>query len=229
MLKINEMFFSVQGEGMLHGMPSIFIRTSGCNLYCDWCDTPRASLEPVGKLKSLEDILHHIEQWSARHVVITGGEPLIYRPVEDLCRELKARGYHITIETSGSVFRELECDLISLSPKLSNSRPRNDGNTNRIQQHERRRLDHKILAQFIRDHKVQFKFVVSNRDNLTEIHELLSSLPAVSPERIFLMPEARTADELRSRTPQVLQWARDTGWRFCDRLHVRLWDNRPGK
>ena len=99
---ISEIFYSVQGEGVLTGVPSIFIRTSGCNLRCRWCDTPYASWNPEGEELNVAEILDRIATWpAARHVVLTGGEPMVARGIHELAGALKERGLHITIETAG--------------------------------------------------------------------------------------------------------------------------------
>lgn len=124
-LRVSEMFVSVQGEGKLTGVPSWFIRFSGCNLRCRWCDTPYASWRPEGPILSIEQIL----AWptaahaNVRHAVITGGEPMIFPALAPLVAALRARGTHITIETAGTVFSPIPADLFSISPKLSNSTP----------------------------------------------------------------------------------------------------------
>lgn len=122
---ISEVFYSLQGEGELSGVPSVFIRTSGCNLRCVWCDTPYASWNPEGTRQSVDLLLRAVEaHHAARHVVITGGEPMIAPGIRDLARELKQRDYHVTIETAATIAPDgIACDLASMSPKLLNSAP----------------------------------------------------------------------------------------------------------
>jgi len=123
-LKIAEIFYSIQGEGKLTGVPSIFIRASGCNLRCTWCDTPYASWNPEGENLSVDQILDRVAQYKSNHIVLTGGEPLIMPDVVELCSALKKQNnYHITIETAATIFKPLALDLASLSPKLANSTP----------------------------------------------------------------------------------------------------------
>ncbi len=123
-MRISETFFSVQGEGKLTGVPSVFIRTSGCNLRCRWCDTPYASWNPEGDDVSVEDILAEVNRHPTRYVVVTGGEPTIAAGMRELLQGLRDAGKHITIETAGTVMpTDLACDLASLSPKLANSTP----------------------------------------------------------------------------------------------------------
>ena len=101
-MRISEIFYSIQGEGRLIGVPSAFVRTSGCNLRCVWCDTPYTSWQPEGKSYGVAAILSEIEKYPARHVVVTGGEPLLAREIEELTAELKRRGHHITLAIPAS-------------------------------------------------------------------------------------------------------------------------------
>src|SRR5580704_8413965 len=109
---------------MLLGTPSVFVRTSGCNLRCVWCDTPYTSWRPEGDELSLDQILARVDTHAqARHVVVTGGEPLIAPEIVELTRRLRERGLHITVETAGTVYKAVACDLMSISPKLAHSTP----------------------------------------------------------------------------------------------------------
>src|SRR5688572_13473577 len=104
-MKVAEVFFSIQGEGSLVGVPSAFVRTTGCNLRCEWCDTPYTSWEPEGEDLAVATVLARVASYNVRHVVVTGGEPLIAAGVEELCGGLRAAGHHITVETAATVFR----------------------------------------------------------------------------------------------------------------------------
>src|SRR6184192_2907191 len=116
-VRISEIFYSIQGEGRLIGTPSIFIRTSGCNLRCVWCDTPYTSWRPEGDELELEEILTRLGDYpQARHAVVTGGEPMIAPQIVELTARLRERGLHITIETAGTVYKPVACDLMSISP-----------------------------------------------------------------------------------------------------------------
>src|SRR5258708_2453863 len=122
-MKIADLFFSIQGEGVLMGVPSVFVRTSGCLLRCCWCDTEYTSWKPEGTHYTVAEIMGGVTAFPARHAVVTGGEPLIAEEIEELCAALREKKYHITIETAATVFKPVACDLASLSPKLSNSTP----------------------------------------------------------------------------------------------------------
>src|SRR4051812_11724532 len=111
---ISEIFFSLQGEGELTGVPSVFVRASGCNLRCNWCDTPYASWSPEGTQMTVPEIVGAVRVHPARHVVLTGGEPMIAKGVRELAAELKRLGYHITIETAATIAPDgIACDLAS--------------------------------------------------------------------------------------------------------------------
>src|ERR1044071_6747802 len=122
-LRIAELFYSIQGEGSLVGVPSFFIRMSGCHLRCSWCDTPYTSWPPEGVEMGLDRILDEVRAHPTRHVVVTGGEPMIAPEILPLTERLRDAGLHITIETAGTVFHPVACDLMSISPKLANSTP----------------------------------------------------------------------------------------------------------
>src|SRR5271155_3106143 len=102
-MKLAELFYSIQGEGKLAGLPSVFVRASGCNLRCTWCDTPYASWNPEGSDASIEQIVDQVAVHPTRHVVLTGGEPMIMPEIGALCSALKRRGYHTTMETAATV------------------------------------------------------------------------------------------------------------------------------
>ena len=119
---IAETFTSLQGEGILVGVPSFFIRSSGCNMRCRWCDTPYTSWLPEGERRPVTDLLAEATASGVQHVVVTGGEPLLQREIAPLTRELRAAGLHVTIETAGTVDPPFECDLLSISPQTGDTR-----------------------------------------------------------------------------------------------------------
>lgn len=222
-MKIAEIFYSIQGEGSLIGVPSVFVRTSGCNLRCSWCDTPYTSWQPEGDERSIDEILECVAAHPARHVVITGGEPLIAPEIAPLTSRLRARGLHITIETAGTVFAAVACDLMSISPKLANSTPEGRWAT----QHERLRFQPEILRRLMGAYDYQLKFVVTRPEDLEEIHQIVNLL-AADRGKVILMPEGVEASVLRERGVWLAEIARREGFRFSPRLHIELWGNRRG-
>src|SRR5712691_4326232 len=174
-VKIAEIFYSIQGEGALVGVPSVFVLTSGCNLRCVWCDTPYTSWQPEGDELSLDEIVARVDEHpQARHVVLTGGEPMIAPQVVELTERLRARGLHITLETAGTVSKPVTCDLMSISPKLAHSTPPGPWSTN----HERLRIQPGVLQQLMGAYDYQLKFVVARSEDMEEIGHLLDQLSA---------------------------------------------------
>jgi 7-carboxy-7-deazaguanine synthase len=230
-MKISELFFSIQGEGELTGVPSVFVRTSGCNLRCRWCDTKYASWKPEGENVTINDLLDKVSSYPARHVVISGGEPMIAKGIEEFTHLLKESGKHITIETAGTIAPNgIQCDLASLSPKLSDSTPK-EGDINKewIDRHESKRLDYDILSEWVNSYNFQLKFVVSKEEEIKEIQNVITRIEGkILPEKVLLMPEGIDPDTLRSRYDLLIDLCKENGYRFCNRLHIDLFGNTPG-
>jgi 7-carboxy-7-deazaguanine synthase len=227
-MKIAEVFATVQGEGVLSGVPSLFIRTSGCNLRCAWCDTPYTSWTPEGEEWSAE----RLADWTAafpsfRHAVLTGGEPMLFDEAAELTRRLKERGLHITIETAGTVYREVICDLMSISPKLQNSTPWERDGGQWAERHERMRIQIPVLERLTGEFEHQLKFVVAAARDLEEITELAGRL-RTEPSRVLLMPEGVAPEVLRERAKWLIEECKSRGYRYCPRLHIEVYGNRRG-
>ena len=228
-MRIAEIFHSIQGEGLLAGVPSIFIRTSGCNLRCHWCDTPYASWKPEGPEMSIEEILKKISGWDCNHIVLTGGEPMIAPDLPELATALKKQNKHITIETAGTIPPNgIPCDLASISPKLSNSTPPPERDPAWAKKHEATRLQPEVIAEWIRKYPFQLKFVVSSELDLAEIKQLLSRLPPVPLHQILLMPEGTDVKTLATRSPWLVEICKREGFRFCPRLQIELFGHTRG-
>jgi 7-carboxy-7-deazaguanine synthase len=227
-MKIADIFYSIQGEGLLAGVPSAFVRTSGCNLRCGYCDTPYTSWEPEGDSLSVEQILERVAAFPTHHAVVTGGEPLIAPEIEALCSGLRERGYHITVETAATVFKPIACDLASLSPKLTNSIPRGTTEGRLAAQHDRLRWQPDVIASFMRHSDYQLKIVIEKPADVVEWEGLLAQLPAVDRSRVLLMPLGIDQAELRERGLWLVEECKRRGFRFCPRLHIELFGNRRG-
>lgn len=228
---ISEIFYSLQGEGELVGVPSVFIRTSGCNLRCRWCDTPYASWNPEGDEMTIDAIVAEVQKHPAAHVVLTGGEPMVARGIHELAARLRALGKHITIETAGTVAPGgIACDLASISPKLSNSTPAAGSiEPAWIERHEKSRHRPDILSEWLSTYSYQLKFVVSSESDLAEIESVVASTGLEIPaSKILLMPEGIDSAALDDRRAMLVDFCLLKGHRLCDRLHIRLFGNTRG-
>ena len=227
-MRISEIFYSIQGEGRLIGTPSVFIRTSGCNLRCVWCDTPYTSWTPEGEDWTIKEVLREVRKYSARHIVITGGEPLLAAEIQELAAALKRAVAHITIETAATIFKPVACDLVSLSPKLANSTPWRRQEGKFAQMHEKRRLDLDVIQKFIDDYDYQLKFVADQRSDFNEIRGILDQLKNVDSARVLVMPQGKTVKQLRNKARWIVEMCKKNGYGFTPRLHIELFGNRRG-
>ena len=225
-MRVTEIFYSLQGEGFLAGLPNVFVRLAGCPLRCKWCDTKYAWDRTAGAHYTIEKILQMVQQWPCDFVVITGGEPMTNSDLLQLARKLKVAEKHTTIETAGiSYIPDLACDLMSISPKLSNSTP-SDPSLAAV--HEDSRLDIAVLRKLIDNYDYQLKFVVDSPDDLPEIQETIDEIGNVDSRKVMLMPQAVTRDELLAKSPMVAELCKQTGFAFSQRLHILLWNNQRG-
>lgn len=230
-MKISELFFSIQGEGELTGIPSVFVRTSGCNLRCRWCDTKYSSWTPEGENVDIEELVEKVCSYPARHVVITGGEPMIAKDIKEFVDLLKQSGKHITIETAGTIAPNgIQCDLASISPKLSDSTPeKSEISEEWIERHDSTRIDYNILNEWIDSYEFQLKFVVSRREEINEVKCIIDKIESdILPEKVLLMPEGTDSETIHSRYDMLVNLCKENGFRMCNRLHLDLFGNTRG-
>jgi len=228
---VSEVFYSIQGEGELTGVPSVFVRSSGCNLRCHWCDTKYASWRPEGEEIAIAELVRKVASFPAHYCVLTGGEPMVAKEIALLAAELRALGKHITIETAGTIPPNgIACDLASLSPKLSNSTPTADsiGESWRAR-HESTRLQPEVLAAWIDSYPFQLKFVVESADDLSEIATLLQVIARpIPPWKVLIMPQGTDISTLRGRAETLVDACLRLGYRYSQRLHIELFGNQRG-
>jgi 7-carboxy-7-deazaguanine synthase len=212
---------------MLAGLPSLFVRLSGCNLRCTWCDTPYTSWSPEGSEMTIAAIIDEARRYPAAHTVVTGGEPMIAPQIVALTQALKNIGQHVTIETAGTVRQPVVCDLMSISPKLANSTPHEREGGRWAAQHERLRYQPEVLRQLMAAYSYQLKFVVSSPQDLDEIERILKDTGA-RRELVLLMAEGTTRETIASRAAWITEICKREGFRYSPRLHIDLWGNRRG-
>jgi 7-carboxy-7-deazaguanine synthase len=231
-LRINEAFVSLQGEGRLAGVPSTFVRAAGCNLRCAWCDSPTSSWRPTGERVDLDELVRACAK-GPRHVVLTGGEPLLFPGMLELARRLRAAGHHVTFETAGTVAPEgLECDLASISPKLSHATPDHPAWGPR---HEARRWQPAIVRRLMQ-HPWQLKLVVRAHDPellRLDVREALGMVEALGVaaadrDRVLLMPECVDPARLSADYTALVPVCIEHGVSLGPRLHIAIFGHTPG-
>jgi len=229
-MRISETFYSIQGEGTLTGLPSVFIRTAGCNLRCRWCDSMHASRRSRGRERTVESLVEEVHRYPTRFCVITGGEPMVAKGIHDLAKRLVDGGRHVTIETAATVPPGgISCTLASISPKLTNSTPGMDISDAVRRRHEARRLKPDVIRDWIDHYDYQLKFVVCSSTDITEVIDLLDTLDrSIAPEKVLLMPEGVDTAAFSNVTDHVIAACKEHGFRYCDRLHIRLYGNMRG-
>ncbi len=203
---VAEIFHSLQGEGKLAGVPSVFVRLAGCPVRCSWCDTRRAWSDHDMATMTAGEIVEKADEYNCRHVVITGGEPLIHPRIGTLADMLR-RDHHTTIETAAINYRKLSCDLMSISPKFDDAEW----------------FKPAVVRRLVRDaDDVQLKFVVARLTDVRAVENCCKQLPFVDRDNIMLMPRSNSRDSYLKNAPKVAQWALEHGFRFASRLHLLL-------
>lgn len=219
-MRIAEIYRSVQGEGFLTGVPSVFVRASGCNLRCWFCDTPYTSWHPEGRDMTTDEIVAQVEEWDTKHVVVTGGEPMLFAELIPLCDRLREVRRHITIETAGTLYLPVARDLMSISPKFASSAP--DATTHRRwrRRHERERDRPEVVRQLIAGGEYQLKFVIDTPADLRDVDRYLLSFPEVQRDRVLLMPQGTEQPELDARSSWLRPYCIEQGFIYCPRKQI---------
>lgn len=239
-----EIFYSIQGEGKSLGRPSVFVRTSLCNLHCIWCDTDytwnwkntrfahvndqKPGYQKFDKKEwiatcAIAEVVQAIRVHHCKNIILTGGEPMLQQaalvPLMDQLRQLDP-GYRFEVETNGTLVAQPDFDAridqYNVSPKLENS-------------NNPRKLREKPAAYrfFAQNDKAFFKFVVAEKSDLAEILELLHRY-AIAPEKVWLMPEGNQRQTLTRRRQWLVEICKAQGFNYTDRLHIQIWGSRKG-
>jgi 7-carboxy-7-deazaguanine synthase len=232
-MRIAEIYRSIQGEGFLTGTESAFVRASGCNLRCWYCDTPYTSWAPEGEDLGVEEIVAQVDSQDCHHVVLTGGEPMLFAELIPLSAALKAAGRHITIETAGTLYLPVECDLMSISPKLSGSTPDNSSTRGATaglsssglsrqwsRRHERARHAPDVVRRLVREYPYQVKFVVDSPADCGEVEQYLQWFPEIERSRVMLMPQGTDVATLNERGTWLEPYCRERRLHYCPRRQI---------
>lgn len=209
-----DIFRSIQGEGGLAGVPSVFVRLAGCPIRCPWCDTQYAWTAKEHPQYTVRQIVDQVHALDDAHVVLTGGEPLIHRYAGDLIDALSPAGRHVTVETAGVVYRKFTCQLVSISPKLPGALNRRSCTETFKPRVIRRLVDQGKQA--------QIKFVAGKHAHVVEILRACERLTFLDRAQMMLMPLARTRSVYLRTAPKVARWALKYGFRFSPRLQLTL-------
>jgi 7-carboxy-7-deazaguanine synthase len=219
-MRVAEIYKSVQGEGFLSGVESVFVRTSGCNLRCWYCDTPYASWTPEGEDLSVDEILTRVERLASGHVVLTGGEPMLFAELIPLAAGLRQQQRHITVETAGTLDLPVECDLMSLSPKLANSTPSVERADSWASRHDRARHAPHVIRRLVREYAYQVKFVVDSPADCQEVETYLAEFPEIDRSRVMLMPQGTDAETLARHAEWLQPYCREHDLHYCPRKQI---------
>jgi len=231
-----ELFASIQGEGASAGRPCVFVRLSRCNLACEWCDTAYTwrfagdnrphrdglDFDRAANQVTLDEteVAARIAALGGDRLVITGGEPLLQGAALARMVALLPPAMHVEIETNGTVAPHPALDALveqyNVSPKLAHS-----GNSAALA------LPPDRLAAWAADPRAWFKFVIAAPSDLDEV-EALAAQFGIAPERVFLMPEGRDSETIRSRSRWLADICSQRGFRLSDRLHIHLWGDTRG-
>lgn len=226
-MQINEIFKSIQGEGPNFGKPAIFLRTAQCNLKCTWCDTKYTwdwkNYDYTKEVKemTLEEIKEQLMTFEIKHLVITGGEPLLQQDdLADLLSFLKP-DFYVEIETNCTILpNKMLTDLVdqwNVSPKTKNS-----GNPLELYEND------ECYYFFANQENCFFKYVVENESDIPEIKKFVAKYN-IPENRVQLMTQASTKEEISAREKSISELAKANNFLFSPRLHVAMWGAQRGK
>lgn len=240
-MKVVEEFSSLQGEGKFIGVPSYFIRTTGCNLRCSWknpnggitiCDTPYTSFYPEKGYKlDLKRTLNKIHKSNIEHIVITGGEPTLQKDLKNVVDRIvsslyKFGDYKVTVETNGTKFIKDIDAFMSLSPKLTSSGYLLQGKEKRM--HEKNNQFLESCSAYMSQNDYQFKFVGNNEQDLREIKNIEAGL-GIPSNKIYIMPQGISTEQFEERQKMLTDFCMENNFNYAPRLHIDLWGNKRGK
>lgn len=236
-MQLSEQFSTLQGEGKYLGVPSYFIRTTGCNLRCAWrnpdgtttlCDTPYTSWKPEkGNELNLSQVLETLKGTHIKHVVITGGEPTMQRDLAGVVDALTSNHYRVTVETNGTFYiPNMRKAFMSISPKLKNSYAQPEGSIE-AKMHASKNQWEETTRKWMETNDYQLKFVYNGMDDVEEILDIQKRLK-VPQRNIYLMPQGITTEQFQQKQKELFQICLNNGWNYTPRMHVDIFGNKRG-
>jgi len=245
--KVNEIFASVQGEGVNTGVPAIFIRFALCNLSCQKCDSSYTwnwigttfkhnnsiKYDPQDEITEMtfDDLFEKVKKladksgwmgstgYTINHVVITGGEPLLHLKNHDLFKKLlqTLRMYRFFIEIETNGTILPPEDIIGDVDQFNVS-PKLSSFFDK-----NKSIKLEVLKAFAKNKKAYFKFVITNKKDIEEVKELQKECE-ISSDKILLMPEGISDEVTKNRAQELVKLCLENGYRFCNRLHIWIWE-----
>ena len=226
-MQVNEIFKSIQGEGPNFGKPAIFLRTAQCNLKCTWCDTKYTwdwenyDFKKEVKEMTIDEIKNAILDHEIKHLVITGGEPLLQQDdLAELLSFLKP-DFYVEVETNCTILpNKMLTDLVdqwNVSPKTENS-------GNQLELYE----NNECYYFFANQENCFFKYVVESEADIPEIKKFVTKYK-IPKKRVQLMTQASTKEEIRIRENSISELAKSHNFVFSPRLHIAMWGSQRGK
>lgn len=226
-IKVSELFKSIQGEGNLQGMPSIILRLTGCNLSCKWCDTQMLINQDKGIEYTDDMLLKVLESYNCSHIIITGGEPTINENLNELIKIIRDNGYYVTVETNATNIMNLECDLVSMSPKLSNSICYTEQDEVTISKYNNLRININAIKHYIHNNNYQIKFVCKDlQSDIDEVKDILMHIGEYDLTKVMIMPLADSREQLYLVQKELIRLCVENNLRYANRLQLQVWNNK---
>jgi 7-carboxy-7-deazaguanine synthase len=169
---------------------------------------------------STDEIVSQVEEWDSEHVVVTGGEPMLFAELIPLCARLREIGRHVTIETAGTLQLPVECDLMSISPKFASSAPDAKTEPHWHRRHERERHRPSVIRKLVSGYEYQLKFVIDSPDDLQAVRDYVAEFPELSRDRVLLMPQGTEQEQLAARAEWLKPFCEAEGYVFCPRKQI---------
>lgn len=211
LLRITEIFYSLQGEADTVGIPTVFIRLTGCPLRCTYCDTAYAF--QGGKTKKIDDVLNEVERYRTRFVTVTGGEPLAQKNCLLLLKRLCDKNYRVSLETSGAL------DLKGVDPRVIKIMDLKTPSSNELERNRFSNLEFLSLQD-------QLKFVIGDRNDYNWANEIIQKYQLLERCQLLFSPSYQ-----KLPATELANWILEDQLpvRFQIQLHKFLWGDTPGK